>query len=586
MGKKIKTIKLTRLSSQNNIFDEIKFHSGINLILGEKYDDTTTVGRKTNGVGKSMSIEFLDFCLLSDYKKSRISKIPEEKFPLDENVILEMEVGDEEISITRNRKQAEKPIIKRNGVNVSFKKLQEAKDYLTDLIFEELDGKEIPTFRSLLSLIMRDEKSEFADILKTHDVSTRIPDDLRVHLYMLGVTLESYTKVLNIIKEIDTVTTASTKVKKELTEGDSKKIADVKAELNALEAELSQLDVAIESFKTNETYNSMEKDIVELENMLEQLRQRQKVLKREYEKIKNLPKPEEINDSEIELVYNEFKQNLGEVVVKSLEDVLGFKNKVENFQRLLVNQKAKELETQIADISEQIRMLDDEYAKKIQLIDQKGILKNLKSSLKIYEAKKEAIAHTQFLFQQYEQYEKDKKRLKVKKSQEIIEIDNELELLKSNLKSFNLTISEIHMAIMGNMECSFDLSTKDSTKSKTPINLSLRIYDDGSRSVNRTKVFIYDMALLFNEITRKNHPHLLIHDNIFDVDQDTLVQSLNYLYKQEEYFEDFQYILTLNRDKIENEERLKQIHMDIDAHRVAFYTKENKFLKCSYQEKK
>ncbi len=42
-------------------------------------------------------------------------------------------------------------------------------------------------------------------------------------------------------------------------------------------------------------------------------------------------------------------------------------------------------------------------------------------------------------------------------------------------------------------------------------------------------------------------------------------------------------MLTLNRDKIENEEHRKLIKMDIDSHRVAAFTKENKFLGRSYQ---
>ena len=72
----------------------------------------------------------------------------------------------------------------------------------------------------------------------------------------------------------------------------------------------------------------------------------------------------------------------------------------------------------------------------------------------------------------------------------------------------------------------------------------MRIDDDGSHSIERTKVFIYDVALMFNNYTKKRHPRLLIHDNIFDVDQDTLVQCLNYLHKKEEQNpNDFQYIL-------------------------------------------
>ena len=83
------------------------------------------------------------------------------------------------------------------------------------------------------------------------------------------------------------------------------------------------------------------------------------------------------------MVYNQFKSELGNAVVKSLNEVVGFKNKIEEFQRTLVNQKAKELESQLKSIAEQIRVLDDEYSEKLKVIDKKGVLKNLKVSLKI-----------------------------------------------------------------------------------------------------------------------------------------------------------------------------------------------------------
>ena len=565
--------------------DLISFHDGVNIILGEKYDDSSVKGRKTNGVGKSMSIEFLDFGFLNDYEKSRIAKIPKEVFPLEENVILDLDIGDEAITIKRNRKQADQPVIIREGRTVSFDKLQDAREYLTGLIFPKLNGKKVPSFRNLFSILMRDERSEFTDIIKCHDLTKKIPDDLSAHLFLLGFSLEAYKNTLETIKEIEAVNTVIAKDKKELTQEGKKKISDVKAELNALEDELQKLEDAIESFKTNETFDSMEADLIELEDLLDQLRKRQKALRYDYEKIRKMPKPEQIDDREIELVYNQFKSELGNAVVKSLNEVVGFKNKIEEFQRTLVNQKAKELESQLKSIAEQIRVLDDEYSEKLKVIDKKGVLKNLKVSLKIYEAKKDSISHTKFLFDQYEKNEKKKRMLNLQKTQQLMEIDSEIEQNKEIMDDFIDTILEIHESIMGNKECSFSLQTVDKARKKTPVELTLRIYDDGSHSVDRTKVFIYDMALLFNQYTRDRHPLFLVHDNIFDVDQDTLVQCLNYIYKQEEQYQDFQYILTLNRDKIENEEQRKLIQMDIDEHQVAVFTKEKKFLGRNYQEK-
>lgn len=585
MGKEINRIRLNRLYSENNFFEEIIFHDGVNIILGEKYDNRSVKGRKTNGVGKSMSIEFLDFCFLNDYDKSRIVKIPKEVFPVEENVILDLDIGLEAVTIKRNRKEADKPIIIREGKTASFDKIQDARDYLAGIIFSKLNGKKVPSFRNLFSILMRDERSEFTDIIKCHDLTKKIPDDLSAHLYLLGFSLEAYKNTIETIKEIEAVNIVLTKEKKELTQDGKKKISDVRAELNALEDELQKLEDAIESFKTNESFDVMEADLIELEDLLDQLRKRQKALRYDYEKIRKMPKPEQIDDREIELVYNQFKSGLGDAIVKSLDEVVGFKNKIEEFQRMLVNQKAKDLEIQLKDIAEQIRILDDEYSEKLKVIDKKGVLKNLKVSLKIYETKKEATSHTKFLFEQYEKNEKKKRMLNLQKTQQLMEIDDEIEQNKKIIDDFTDTILQIHEFIMGNKECSFSIQTIDKARRKTPVELTLRIYDDGSHSVDRTKVFIYDMALLFNQYTRDRHPLFLVHDNIFDVDQDTLVQCLNYLYKQEEQYQDFQYILTLNRDKIESEEQRKLIQMDIDEHRVAIFTKEKKFLRRDYQEK-
>lgn len=584
MGKEVNRIRINRLYSENNIFDPIFFHDGINIILGEKYDDNSIEGRKTNGVGKSLCIEFLDFCMLKDYKSSRIEKIPEKVCPLNEKIMLDLDIGDDEITIIRCRTEADSPIILKNHSHVSFNKIQDARNYLTELIYSKLDAKQVPSYRNLFSILMRDEKSEFIDIIKCHDLSRRLPDDFSAHLFLLGLSVELYRTTMDTVKQMDAITTVIKKNKSELTDNGNKKISDVRAQMNALDDEIKKLENAVESFKTNDTFDSMETEIIELENSLYELRARQKVLRHDYEKIKSMPKPEQIDDHEIELVYNQFKSELGSAIVKSLNEVVGFKNKVENFQRMILNQKAKELEKQLKDIANQIRILDEEYSEKLKLIDEKGVLKNLKTSLKIYEAKKDSVSHTKYLFDEYEKNDKKKRQLKLLKTQQIVDIDNDKENNKRSIDDFKDTILEIHEAIMGNKECSFDIQTIDKSNSKSPIKFILRIYDDGSHSVDRTKVFIYDIALLFNKYTRERHPLFLVHDNIFDVDQDTLVQCLNYLYKQEEQYQDFQYILTLNRDKIENEERRKMIDMDITAHQVAVFTKEKKFLKKDYQE--
>jgi len=109
-----------------------------------------------------------------------------------------------------------------------------------------------------------------------------------------------------------------------------------------------------------------------------------------------------------------------------------------------------------------------------------------------------------------EKNEKKKRMLNLQKTQQLMEIDSEIEQNKEIMDDFIDTILEIHESIMGNKECSFSLQTVDKARKKTPVELTLRIYDDGSHSVDRTKVFIYDMALLFNQYTRDRHPLFLV----------------------------------------------------------------------------
>lgn len=585
MHKLVKRIKIKKLYSDNDIFEPIVFEDGINIILGEKSDSKTIKGRKTNGVGKSMSIEFLNFCLLKKYKDSRISLIPDDILSKDTEIKLDLEIGDDCLTVIRTKECEDKPTIIVNGNIVEFDNLQDAQRYLYDLLYESSEYVLFPSFREIVSIMIREERSEFKNILKPFDISNKsIPINFRPHLFLLHISLEIYNKTQEIVKSIEDIKKVISNTKKELSEGSLKKIGDIKAELNSLEDELKKMNDAIESLKTNETFESIEGDLIELEDLIDKLRVRQKSLRYELHRIKTLPKPESIDTNDIELVYNQFKDKLGSMVVKSIEETISFKEKVESFQQSLFNDRVYDIENELEDISIQLNKLDSIYSDKVKIIDQKGVLKNLKSSLKIYNHKSSEYSKKIGFYNEYTKCEKEKKTLLLKKAEEIVKLDENIDESRYIIDSFQSTLLSIHEYIMGNRECSFDIITKNNNRSKQTIDIEMRIFDDGSHSVDRSKVFIYDISLLFNEYTNLRHPGFLIHDNIFDVDQDTLIRSLNYMSYKENEYKDFQYILTLNRDKLEHKEQLKNLNLDLEKHKRASFTKQNKFLKIDYQE--
>lgn len=576
----VNRVKLIKLYSIPKIFDDIIFKDGLNMILGEKCDENNPTGRKTNGVGKSICIEFINFCLLKEYDKSRIAKIPPTILNDEIEIVLEIKIKDDNITIKRNIKNPNIPKIIYKEEEKEFKDLSEANKFLEKLIYNNEGTISTPSYRELISSLMREETSGFNNILNYYDATKKIPDNPKPLLYMLRIDIEVYLQIKNIIKDIELTQKKINDLKNKLTNNKMIKLEEVRAELNAMDDQVEKMELAIESAKSNQAFDTLQNDLIQLEETMEKLRIKQKTIRYEMKKIKSLPEPEKVNTNEIKLMYDYFKEGLGDIVEKSLNEVIRFKEKIEDYQNKLITEKYQTLEKENKDITELLRKYDEQYSKKMKIIDSKGVLKNLKNSIKIYADKSKELGEKNQKLKSLDEEEIYLKRIKSDKVTTIIILDKLIQENDNIIKSFEETIYNIHQSIMGNKKCYFQIKTKE--KGKNVIEVELRIDADGSFSIDRTKVFLYDVSLLFNEETRKRHPKFLIHDNIFSVDQDTLIQSLNFLSKQDELFDDFQYIVTLNRDMIESEE--SKLKFKVDDCTIASFTKNNKFLKTDYQE--
>ncbi|EKE06241.1 MAG: hypothetical protein ACD_19C00032G0003 [uncultured bacterium] len=569
-------IKLLRLYSSPEIFKSIDFTDGINLIMGEKVEnESVKKGKKTNGVGKSMCIEFINFCLLKKTSDSRVSKIPLDKFMEDTQIILDLEINSNFLKIIRTKHKSNNPVIVKDGVETEFSSIEDANQYLKELLFSDIDNVTLG-FREFLGPFVRDEESEYKDILSCYDLSKRIPPSVKPHAFLFGFDISIINSLEKLFKEIEKVNAHKLQLQKSLTENKTRKIRDVKAVLNSLNDDLRKIDTALDSFKTNEAYEVMQEDLGKIQLEIENLRARQTALKYELKKVKSFPSLEVIKRKEIEIVYEQFKSGLGEIVSKSIDEVVGFKEKIDEFQKRLLVEKVTSLEEELDIVTTKLQNLENSKVDKLKVIDQKGVLKDIKNGYAIYHQKRDSYSNLQNTYEAYDNADSDWKKLRLEKDQMFLKLDAQIFDARTIIENFNDTIVEIHSYIMDSNEASFDIKTVNESKNKQILSFDMRIDDDGSHSIDRTKVFIYDLALLFNEYTNKRHPKFLIHDNIFDVDQDTLIKSLNYLSKKES--QKFQYILTLNRDKIENEEQSKLLELDIKEHRVANFTKKDRFL--------
>ena len=580
-------IKLKKLYSEPEIFDPITFESGLNIILGEKSDNS----EKTNAVGKSLCIEFISYCLLKKATDSRVTLIPKEILDRSLEVKLDLAINSYNLTIIRSIQFPELITIFKDNREIDFDTVDKASEYLSSLYFENYPSSiERISFRNLLAPIIRDERSEFKDIIRCFDTDkSNIPKDYRPHLFFFGFGLNKYSYTKTIIDTFDKKSKFLTETKKQLESKTQLRISDVKAKVNELEGKVNKLNESIDQLRNNESFESVQEDLSNLQAEIDQLRTKQQFAHYEIKQINSLPQPETITEVEIKILFNQFKQGLGDAIGKSIDEVRHFKDKIEGFRNTLINNRLVDLRRELFNINEQIRKREEKQNSLVSLIsNSKDILKDYKNSIKIYLQENEELIDLKSKFNIYEKTEKDKKLLKKEKTDCINQLDELIQNNKNIMESFEKTILQIHEWVMDNREASFKIATFEKAKSKDFIEFEMRIRDDGSHSTNRLKVFIYDLALMFNENTKTNHPLFLVHDNIFDVDDDSLKKSLNFLYsKQKNSPEEFQYILTLNKDMVDTMEEKGELEFKVENfRRGATLTNSNKFLKVQYREQK
>lgn len=574
-------IKINRLYSEPQIFAPITFEYGINIIMGEEAESTN----KKIGVGKSICIEFINFCLLKRISDSRLNLIPKKYTEITESQIkLDLDFDDKKLTISRSIKNQEQITIFVNGEEKNFDRLDDASDYLGNLYFERFPTSlKRLSFRNLLQPIIRDERSEFKDLIQCHDTKKRIPPDFGPHLFYLNLGLEKYSEIKSLNDNLKKKKDYFTEIKRIVTQNDELKIQDAKAHLNELESEVLKINKSIEGLKNNESFELLQEDLVKLESRLSELRTRQQAIKYEIKQIDSLPKPENINENEISIIFNQFKQGLGDLVEKSLDDLKEFKNKIDGFRSSIVNDRLIALKKELNQLNEVVRKLDNDYSQKISLIDNGEVLRDLKTSIKIFNDKNSELSNLRSLIERYDTAERDKKILEAEKTVLISDFDEELYQKAKIIKSFRETILEIHEKIMGNREAHFEIKT---TKNKNVVEFVMRTDDDGSHSTERMKIFIYDISLMLNEYTKQYHPGFLIHDNIFE-DDDSIEKSLNFLYDYNEKSpNEFQYIVTLNSDLIELASQNNKLSFNVNDVKRASFTKEHRFLGLKYNETK
>lgn len=572
------SLRVRRLYSVPELFDPVSFTDGVNLILGDKSEGSD----KTNGVGKSLMIEFLNFALLKELRYSRVRRIPSHVFPPDALICLDFEIDGRPLTLQRSVNAAETPTLLDGDSKVAFACLDDAKKYLWTILSEGVDVISPPSFRDLMGTLIRDESSEFKSIVKCYDTDLRIPPNYAVHLYFFGIDSKPYRDAQRLYDEMERYGVAIRKAAEDIKMITGRTVGEAKADLNELKNQVQRIQRDLDRLGTCEGYEIVRDEVASLEAQLARSRSQQAALKLELAKVSLFSGDQYINAEEVGELYDLFRAGLGDAIRRDIEEVTRFKKKIDDFERSLVQERKATISEELKRVDREVSGVDQRYRERLEVLDQHGELKSLRISIAAQQKKADDQARLAAFVEKHSEYERQKADLRSERENAIYLLRSLVHDARGTIAAFEETLLEIHERVAGNKLSSFEI--KVSAK-KEILEFDMRISDDGSHSVEREKVFMYDITLLMSDATSCRHPGFLVHDNIFDVDQDTLVRSLNYLGDHLGVMSGRQYILTINSDKFSERDR-DHLRLNVDALARATYTKQRKFLRTDYQQVK
>lgn len=565
-------LKLIRLYSEDNLFREVPFDSGINLICGEKSmnPDGTISSNKQNGVGKSLVIELINFCFLKKSYESRVSQIKDDYLPKEAFVSLHFQFDGKDYIISRNKKGNVR--IKEDNEDFIDYSFDDAKDTLNKIL--QFTNKPISA-RDYISFMIKEEDysyKRFAEYYKAN-----YSDLLKIHFYFFDLPVEVLNDIRKAFEEYSIAQGAIRKLNQELSakDLDIKKLRAVQnqfdTEVKNIEGELTYSEAVENLQNSNADINKEEQEL----NLLILQKKQQELQLLEIDSLTSFFGEDfYINDEDVKLIYNKFKQGLGDFIKKDLEELKSFRNQVTEFKNELLKEKKEALEAELATLQLQINQKQTRiasYYKNILNTTSNNMVKNFR----LFKDKFSQLEDHTTSIKMYDRQERIKEDSKALFTELVTKINKRKNELIEVEGSFKKTFTAIHQAIMGSSECDFSLIAKNIFKPKSYFQFMIYIQGQGSKGVNQMQSVIYDLALLENENTRKNNLGCIVHDNLIfgSVDKDSSIKTLNYLHGLKA--NTFQYIATVNKDDFNYEELKEDFSFNPSENVVIELTRQN-----------
>lgn len=536
-------MRLVSLSANMASFKTVEFNSdGLTLVVGVKTNvNEGKVGKadKTyNGVGKSLLIELINFCLGSSKNDPFSKSLPGWEFTLA------FELDGAQHTVTRNTLSQNKVYL--DNTETTLKKYKEFLEQRLFIIPEDATGL---SYRPLISKFIRIGGSSYTKPDET--VSDYSPYEALIrNCFLLGLDTDliveknklrkEYVEIDGLIKSFEKDT-----VIRDFFKGD----LDVDITLTDANEEIRRLEEELRRFEVAANYYDIQQEADRLADSLFELKNNVVLVRNAIDSIDaSLKQKPDIAKEKVLTAYREVMQSFKPDTIRHLDEV-------ERFHQTLLENRIARLSRDKLKFLKQLNDTEQEIVKGQASLDQKLALLGTSRALDQFVA----ITNQVSALKAEAQKLKDFKELKQKYSDMLANISSNLSagIIKTN-------------AYLG--ECSVEIEAKlgpfrtlakrfyprapagitlrnNEGDNQIRFNLDVRIQNDASDGINEVRLFCFDMTLL---LAKSHKVRFVVHDSRLYSDIDPRQRAV--LFKTAHKMTKgagLQYIATLNQDQIE-----------------------------------
>lgn len=565
-----------------NSFHTIEFKEGLNFIIGKQANRNDKNKSNTfNGVGKSLIVYIIHFCLGSNKIDAFEKKIPGWEFTLEFS-----NNGHNYKSLRNTSSQSE---IYLNDEKLTLSKFRSK--FLKEAFGLEEKINNL-TFNTLFPRFIRRDRECYVNydkfVKKEQEYSQLLNNS-----FLLGLEIELVTEKKRLRSKFNTTKDLKNSIEKDpIIREHFSNNDDTEIEILDLEDQISRLENEVAEFKISNNYHEIEKDADEKSYYLKELDNRRVLINNSIKSIdKSLEIKPDLSDKKVIDLYNQSIVEVPEMVVKKIEEAVIFQtNLLKNRNKRLIKERLKN-QQKLKSIDDEISSTGLALDKVLSYLDSHGALDDYSSinkKLNDMKAKLERLNEYQKILKTY------KKKLKDVQSdltQENNEVDTYLEESQELLEEIMTTFRDLSKSFYEKKPGGIKIINNDG-ENTLRFDITAKIQDDSSDGVNEVKIFCFDMTLL---LLKQNHNfNFLFHDSrlfgnmdprqrytlfktagekvsngnlqyIASINEDTLL-SFKDLISKEEYknlIED-NVILTLTDESDESKLLGMQIDMDYD----------------------